>query len=138
MKKKSFQLLVFVFCVFFSLVGNHISASCVSPRACRGVQASGEPNEEFYMPCEKKYVALNDIVMSEKGIFIKLEGHTIKTSTLFSDEKGFYFQDLFHLKDCFAGLDYTCKQCGVCNAAWQNSCRHCDQKLTKDNIIAKK
>ena len=77
-----------------------------------------------FFPCEKAYVESSQVAVSQDGISIQFQNGTLLTSTLYSDEQGFYFKDFKRRGDCSEGK-WECQVCHYCNPNYNLYCGIC-------------
>ena len=65
--------------------------------------------------CEKEYISQEQIVFSEEGIFIMVDGEVVPATYLAHDENGLYYA---------AKSTWQCP-CGQINEWWRTKCKNC-------------
>src|SRR5579862_7121512 len=81
-----------------------------------------------FVPCQKTYITPTQVIFSENEIFVHIDDMAFRTSTIYSDAQGLYFQDAE--REC-GFLQSPCPRfgCPGCNFPWDSRCHVCDKKL---------
>jgi hypothetical protein len=119
---RRFKILMSVVFVFLTLVslGYALEVPEQAPGqwAVCGVKFVGECS---FLPCQKTYIASSQIHIVHNEIWIELEDTCLKTSAIYSDSTGVFFQDA---SDCSRG-EWWCPRCEVCRKTWYTLCLKC-------------
>ncbi len=114
MKKMLIQLFVIV--LLFSQTTMAFARSCCNNDASNNFQ-----------PCEKIYVQPEQVVMSSKGIFVKLDDQWFQTETLLSDAVGIFIQNLDPSAYGCPDPYNACRNCGRCVHEVYDICPYCEK-----------
>ncbi|MCX6988836.1 MAG: hypothetical protein NTZ52_04975 [Chlamydiae bacterium] len=123
------RFFVFILCICAFQFADESNQFCNEERESYQVLSENKQDlsldaPEDFFSCEKIYISADHLFFNANSIYVTLPGGVIKTSTIFSDQRGLYLKDFKRQGQCPDG-QWQCSDCNRCNENFYIWCRSC-------------